>query len=80
MRSPPPFVNAGTHKKVFYKVVSDLSSETFEYKCEKLANLINECNGRVYGTMVMGNDPYTLLFSFEIPTMRVSEFERKYGS
>lgn len=71
-KTPPSFVNAGTHKKVFYRVVERESISEFEGACEKLANLINDCNGRVYGTMVMQR--LSVLFSFEIPTVHVTQF------
>ena len=64
-------VTAATHKRVFYRIIRGDDS-VIEKTCQNLANLINEFNGRVYGTTPM--DEFKVMMSFEIPTIAVHEF------
>jgi hypothetical protein len=74
----PLNVNAGTHKKVFYRIVSGVSDEILvpdEYIArilQEIANLVLECNGRVYGATPMSE--FKVLISFEVPRQYLLEF------
>ena len=73
----PPFVNAGTYKKVFYRIIAGDNDTKLETDLENLANIINQCNGRIYGTIVMSDTK--VMVCFEIPSQQVLEFMRKHG-
>ena len=69
-------VNAGTHKRVFYRIIKGSDTEV-EIRLSELANKINECNGRVYGSQPMhtSTDDYVkVIISFEIPSLAIDKF------
>jgi len=72
----PSFVSAGTYKKVFYRIFAGNDTE-LETDLGNLANIINQCNGRIYGTIVMSD--IKVMVCFEIPAQLVPEFMRKHG-
>ena len=68
-------INAATHKRVFYRIIRGSDTEV-QLKCENKANLINECNGKVYGTTPIStiDESIKVMMSFEIPTLNVNKF------
>jgi hypothetical protein len=74
-RKPLSNINAGTHKKVYYRIVNCDDDSTEARILQEIANLVLKYNGRVYGASPM-NDTKVLI-SFEIPKQHTEQFQKE---